>query len=67
MSLDTYQKRGSAMMLSLPFRPWIFVPDGTIDETDRQAAEFYSTAIAFAEPAPAVNSEPITWRRRNRR
>ena len=68
MTLNTYQKRGSVMMLALPFRPWIFVPDGSISPEDRQSAEYYSSAVSFDAPADvAENPEPVLWRRRGRR
>lgn len=35
MALDSENKRGSAMLLTLPYRPWLAEPDGTLDSADR--------------------------------
>lgn len=40
---DTAQKRASAMLVGLPFRAPLLVPDATIDDSDRaQVAYLYS-------------------------
>lgn len=51
MSLDTKQKRGSAIHVSEPWRQWHNEPDGTIAATDRQAVVNFCSAVAFASPS----------------
>jgi hypothetical protein len=50
MSLDTKQKRGSATLISLPFRPWLANPDGTLSAADRLSVMRYAGAIAPLVP-----------------
>lgn len=35
MSLDTDLKRGSAILLTIPFRPWIAVPSAIFGDQER--------------------------------
>lgn len=49
MAADTAQKRISAMNLKCPWRRSGVIPDGTIDQGDRQAAfRMYSGILAGA-------------------
>lgn len=45
MALDTLQKRGSSISVSLPFRVWLSEPDGpTSDSGERLSLVYYSSA-----------------------
>jgi len=55
MALDTKQKRGSAICLSLPHRQWLAEPDGTLSSTDRMSLLKYCSAVAPAAPGGAVD------------
>ena len=46
MSLDTKQKRGSVINISLPFRSWLAEPDGSFNTSDFLSLMYYSSAIA---------------------
>jgi len=46
MALDTKQKRGSVLELSLPFREWLSDPDGSLAAGDRQALLKLGSAVA---------------------
>lgn len=48
MALDSKQKRGSAISLSLPHRQWLQEPDGTIAASDRLSLVKLCSAIAAA-------------------
>lgn len=50
MALDSKQKRGSVLGLSLPFRSWLAEPDATLANTDRLSLLRYGAAIAPASP-----------------
>jgi hypothetical protein len=52
--LDSKQKRGSVVGLSLPGRPWLAEPDGTLSSTDRVALMTYASAVAPAAPGGVV-------------
>ena len=52
MSLDSKQKRGSAISLGLPFRIWQAEPDGTLDATDRASLLKLCSAVTPEAPAP---------------
>ncbi len=56
MSLDTKQKRGSAISIGLPYRQWLSDPDGTLDSADRVALLKLCSAIA---PAAPVTPNPV--------
>ena len=45
MSLSTKQRRGSAMLIGLPYRPWISEPDGNVDFGSRLSMLRYCSAI----------------------
>lgn len=47
MSLDSKQKRGSSINLSLPFRPWTSEPSGHLDTpTNRLSLLHFSAATS---------------------
>ena len=50
MALDTKQKRGSALNLSNPSRPWLVEPDGTLANTDRLSLLRFASAVTPAAP-----------------
>lgn len=54
MAIDTAAKRGSAICVSMPWRPFLPLPDGVIDQGDRQAVPFMYSGILAANPAPVV-------------
>lgn len=54
MALDSKQKRGSALDLTMPFRSWLSEPDGTIAATDRQSFVKLCTAVAFSAPGGGI-------------
>lgn len=58
MALDTANKRGSVIGLSLPFRQWLATPDGTLASTDR--ASLLKMAATITPDAPVEVSSPIT-------
>ena len=56
VALDSKQKRGSAIGLSLPFRQWLAEPDGTLSATDRVSLVKLCSAVSPASPAGTVLS-----------
>ena len=48
MALDTEQKRGSAMEVSMPWRQWLAEPDGSFNAGDR------ASLLKLATPTTAV-------------
>lgn len=50
MALDSKQKRGSAISISLPQRQWLAEPDGTLANTDRVSLAKLCSAIVPASP-----------------
>ena len=63
MALDTKQKRGSAIGISLPFRQWLSNPSGTVVATDRLSLLKLSGAIT---PAPLpMGAVSVTWSSRH--
>lgn len=53
MALDSKQKRGSAVSMSLPFRQWLAEPDGTLANTDRMSMVKFASAVAPAAASSA--------------
>jgi hypothetical protein len=64
MSLDSKNKRGSAVGLSLPFRTWLAEPDGTLTVDDRTA--LLKLAATFGATMTHVRSHRYGMRSRNR-
>lgn len=62
MAVDTRNKRSSAINIASPWRSMLPLPDGTIDQADRQhAALHYSGILAgLVFPAVALNITPAT-------
>ena len=58
MALDTKQKRGSAISMSIPNRQWLAEPDGTLVATDRVSLVKLASAVA---PAPPGGLVPASW------
>jgi len=50
MALDSKQKRGSAISLTMPHRSWLAEPDGTLADTDRMSLLKLCSAIAPDAP-----------------
>lgn len=50
MALDSKQKRGSAMSMTMPNRLWLAVPDGTLANTDRMSLLKLCSAVTPASP-----------------
>jgi hypothetical protein len=48
MALDTKQKRGSAIDLTLGFRSWLAEPDGSLAVTDRLSLLKLASAVSPA-------------------
>lgn len=65
MALDTKTKRGSAMGMTLPYRPWLTEPDGTLAVDDRVALLKLAASIAPAA-ATLVNVRRFALRARRR-
>ena len=53
MALDSKQKRGSAISLTIPYRSWLAEPDGTLADTDRMS--LLKMCSAIAPEAPSVD------------
>jgi hypothetical protein len=51
MALDSKQKRGSAIELTMPHRAWLANPDGTVADTDRASLLKLASGVAPGEPA----------------
>jgi hypothetical protein len=51
MSLDTDLKRGSAILLTIPFRPWIAVPSASVGDQERASIIKLCTDVYDAAPA----------------
>lgn len=58
MALDTKQKRGAAMLLGQPYRPWLAEPDGTLSATDRLSLLKLGSSIVVVLPTGIVT---IAW------
>lgn len=54
MSLDTKQKRGSAVSIALPWRAWVSDPSGISDFPDRLSFLHYASASGGAEYGGAL-------------
>ena len=54
MALDTRDKRSSAIMVSLPWRGLFPLPDGTVNQGDRQQCACMYRGIAAQTPSVAV-------------
>lgn len=54
MALDTADKRSSAIGVGLPWRPMLPLPDGALDQGDRQHAGYAYRGI-LAEAPPSVD------------
>jgi hypothetical protein len=69
MALDTRNKRSSAINVSSPWRGMLPVPDGSLDQGDRQQVGLHYRGILSASPSGAVTSggEYIVMYRRRRR
>lgn len=50
MAIDSASKRASAMNISCPWRSSLPLPDGTIDQGDRQHAAFMYSGILAGIP-----------------
>jgi len=51
VALDTRTKRASNMLLALPFRPTLPIPDGTLDQADRQQFLYMGNGQLFQTPS----------------
>lgn len=61
MAIDTAAKRQSAIMVLMPFRLCVPIPDGSIDQGDRQTlALAYSGILAEAASAYRVMRAAMT-------
>lgn len=67
--MDTALKRASALNVSSPWRGILPMPDGSVDQVDRQVVPFmYAGITAAGAPAVALNDDwIIRARRRGRR
>jgi hypothetical protein len=64
MALDSKNKRGSAMLLTIPFRQWLAEPDGTLAVEDRMS--LLKLAATFAAVVTYVRSHRYSLRVRRR-
>lgn len=62
MAIDTRAKRGSAICVSMPWRPFLPLPDGVIDQGDRQAVPFMYSGILAGGGPPVVTEGPHNLR-----
>lgn len=49
-ALDSERRRGSAMLMSLPGRPWLTHPDGGFSHNDRLSLMFYASNVSEIPP-----------------
>ncbi len=61
-NLDTRQKRASGVMPNLSFRSMLPVPDGALNQGDRQQTAFVYAGIA-ASPYVPPDVSPMFWNR----
>lgn len=54
MSLDSKQKRGSAMLVGMPFRTWLTEPTGTVSVGPRLSLLRLCSAVTPTTPANAL-------------
>lgn len=54
MAVDSRDKRSSAINVSSPWRGMLPLPDGTVDQADRQHAPFVYAGISASSAAPAA-------------
>jgi hypothetical protein len=57
---DTAQKRASAMLVGLPFRPPLLVPDADLDDSDRAQVGYLYFGIDYAGGGP-VDATGVEW------
>lgn len=55
MALDTKQKRGAVLNLTLPYRQWLAEPDGTLALADRQSLLKLGAAVSAAAGSHATS------------
>jgi hypothetical protein len=68
MALDTALKRGSAIHHGSPWRGILPLPDGGVDQADRQVVSFlYSGIVATGGTPAADGSEYLIFTRRHMR
>ena len=67
--MDTQDKRASAVHVTLPWRGLLPLPDGALNQGDRQQVAFMYRGIAADGGAPAAPSDSLypLIRRRGRR
>ena len=58
---DTAQKRASAMLVGLPFRPPLLVPDGTIDDGDRGQVAYLYYGIDYEGGGGGGDALAVEW------
>jgi len=67
MPVDTRDKRSSALLVSLPWRGLLPLPDGALNQGDRQhVGLMYRGIPAAAAAAPAAGTFKPMWRPRRR-
>lgn len=58
MPLNTQQKRGSAVNVSMPFRAWVLVPTGSINaQSERLVLLKMCSAVGSQPPPPAGEAQ----------
>lgn len=61
MAIDTRAKRGSAICVSMPWRPFLPLPDGAISQGDRQSVPFLYSGILAGGAAPVDATPHFTY------
>jgi len=62
MAVDTASKRGSAIYMLCPWRVIPIIPDGTIDQGDRQHAAWMYSGILAGAPVVVADGRSEYWR-----
>ena len=61
MAIDTAQKRASAMLVGLPFRGPLLVPDATIDDSDRAHVAYLYSGFDYAGDDGGGAATVVDW------
>lgn len=62
MTLDTKQRRGSAMNISSPWRVWVAEPSGDVDYAERLSMLKFCSSIIDETIQPEVPGIEYVWR-----
>lgn len=59
MAIDTRDKRSSSISVSLPWRGLLPVPDGALNQADRQHVGLHYSGVLADPPGGAVTGGPL--------